>query len=84
MDSTRYLIVGGGSAGASAVEAIRARDHEGRIVLVSDERYLPYDRVPLSKEYLRGELSRENLFIQHPSSTNKSEWRFYLAAVHKN
>ncbi len=66
MVSTRYLIVGGGLAGASAVEAIRARDREGRIVLVSDERHLPYDRVPLSKEYLRGELSRENLLVQTP------------------
>ncbi len=64
MDHTRYLIVGGGLAGGSAIEAIRVRDGEGRIVLVSEERHLPYDRVPLSKDYLTGELRRENLFLQ--------------------
>ena len=46
------------------MEAIRSRDREGRIVLVSDERHLPYDRVPLSKEYLMGKLPRESLFLQ--------------------
>lgn len=51
-------------AGGSAVEAIRARDKEGRIVLVSDERHLPYDRVPLSKGYLMGKLRRESLLLQ--------------------
>ena len=64
VDSTRYLIVGGGLAGGSAVEAIRARDQEGRIVLVSDEKHLPYDRVALSKGYLMGKLRQESLFLQ--------------------
>jgi NAD(P)H-nitrite reductase large subunit len=64
MDSTRYLIVGGGLAGGSAIEAIRARDQKGRIVLVSDEKYLPYDRVGLSKGYLMGKLKQESLFLQ--------------------
>jgi len=64
VDNTRYLIVGGGLAGGSAIEAIRERDHEGRIVLVSDEKYLPYDRVALSKGYLMGKLGQESLFLQ--------------------
>jgi NADPH-dependent 2,4-dienoyl-CoA reductase/sulfur reductase-like enzyme len=64
VDSTRYLIVGGGLAGGSAVEAIRARDQERRIVLVSDEKHLPYDRVALSKGYLMGKLRQESLFLQ--------------------
>jgi 3-phenylpropionate/trans-cinnamate dioxygenase ferredoxin reductase component len=64
VDSTRYLIVGGGLAGGSAVEAIRAGDQEGRIVLVSDEKHLPYDRVALSKGYLMGKLHQESLFLQ--------------------
>ena len=66
MDGTRHLIVGGGLAGGSAVEAIRAREHEGRIVLVSDEQHLPYDRVALSKGYLTGKLRQESLFLQEP------------------
>jgi NADPH-dependent 2,4-dienoyl-CoA reductase/sulfur reductase-like enzyme len=64
LNEARYLIVGGGLAGGSAVEAIRSRDREGRVVLVSDERHLPYDRVSLSKEYLMGKLPRESLFLQ--------------------
>jgi 3-phenylpropionate/trans-cinnamate dioxygenase ferredoxin reductase subunit len=51
-------------AGGSAAEAIRGRDHEGRAVLVSDEQHLPYDRVPLSKEYLLGNVPRDSLFLQ--------------------
>jgi NADPH-dependent 2,4-dienoyl-CoA reductase/sulfur reductase-like enzyme len=64
VESTRYLIVGGGLAGGSAVEAIRERDKEGRIVLVSDEQHPPYDRVALSKGYLMGKLRQESLFLQ--------------------
>lgn len=64
VENTPYLIVGGGLAGGSAVEAIRSRDREGRIMLVSDEKHLPYDRVPLSKEYLMGKIKRDSLFLQ--------------------
>ncbi|GBC68580.1 Putidaredoxin reductase [archaeon HR01] len=59
-----YLIVGGGLAGGYAVEAIRSIDKVGAIVLVSDENHRPYDRVPLSKTYLRGVMKRERLYIR--------------------
>ena len=52
----KYLLVGGGLTNATAAFAIRERDGEGRIVLVSGENRLPYHRPPLSKEYLRSEL----------------------------
>jgi 3-phenylpropionate/trans-cinnamate dioxygenase ferredoxin reductase subunit len=45
-----YIIMGGGLAGASAVEGIRELDKKGTILLVSAERHLPYDRPPLSKK----------------------------------
>ena len=45
----RYLIVGGGIAGTSAVEAIRAIDAEGSIAIISDEPYRLYSRIMLSK-----------------------------------
>jgi len=45
----KYIIVGGGLAGASAVEGIRARDGSGSIVLFGKESRLPYHRPPLSK-----------------------------------
>jgi 3-phenylpropionate/trans-cinnamate dioxygenase ferredoxin reductase subunit len=45
-----YVIVGGGLAGASAVEGIRELDGAGSILLVGEESHLPYDRPPLSKQ----------------------------------
>jgi 3-phenylpropionate/trans-cinnamate dioxygenase ferredoxin reductase component len=62
-DSQTHVIVGGGLAGAKAAEALREEGFEGRIVLVGQEPELPYERPPLSKEYLRGESSREKVFV---------------------
>ncbi len=64
MEDATYVIVGGGLAGFNAIPAIRERDPEGRIVLVTDERERPYDRVPLSKRYLQGALSRNGVFLR--------------------
>src|SRR3954447_5394714 len=52
--SSTFAIVGGGLAGAKAAEALRANDFEGHIVLFAGEEHLPYERPPLSKEYLAG------------------------------
>ena len=60
-----HVIVGGGLAGAKAAEALRSEGFEGRIVLVGDELDRPYERPPLSKDYLRGESEREKVFV-HP------------------
>ena len=54
-----HVIAGAGLAGAKAAEALRSEGFEGRIVLVGDEPELPYERPPLSKDYLRGETPRE-------------------------
>ena len=64
MDAAKYVIVGGGLAGFNAIPAIRERDADGRIVLVTDEKERPYDRVPLSKRYLQGALSRDGVFLR--------------------
>jgi 3-phenylpropionate/trans-cinnamate dioxygenase ferredoxin reductase component len=53
--SRTFVIVGGGLAGGSAAAALRADGFDGRVVLVGSEREEPYNRPPLSKEYLRGE-----------------------------
>ena len=66
MEDATYVIVGGGLAGFNAIPAIRQLDADGRIVLVTDERERPYDRVPLSKKYLQGVLSREGVFLRSP------------------
>jgi len=63
MKSTRYLLVGGGLASSQAAKQIRKADPQSPITLVGDEPYVPYDRPPLSKEFLRGEKPREALFF---------------------
>lgn len=58
------LIVGGGQAAAQLVVSLRLGGHGGRITLVSDENAPPYQRPPLSKQYLAGELERERLLLR--------------------
>jgi 3-phenylpropionate/trans-cinnamate dioxygenase ferredoxin reductase subunit len=50
-----FVIVGAGLAGAKAAETLRQEGFEGRLVLVGDEPERPYERPPLSKDFLRGE-----------------------------
>jgi 3-phenylpropionate/trans-cinnamate dioxygenase ferredoxin reductase component len=58
-ESQTHVIVGAALAGAKAAEALREEGFDGRIVLVGSEPELPYERPPLSKDYLRGESPRE-------------------------
>jgi 3-phenylpropionate/trans-cinnamate dioxygenase ferredoxin reductase subunit len=53
--SGTFVIVGASLAGAKAAEALRTEGFEGRVVLVGEEPSRPYERPPLSKDYLRGE-----------------------------
>jgi len=55
------VIVGGGHGGAAAASSLRLRKFDGTVAIVGDERELPYDRPPLSKEYLLGEKSWDRL-----------------------
>ncbi|WHU02192.1 FAD/NAD(P)-binding oxidoreductase [Sphingomonas sp. NIBR02145] len=59
------LIVGAGHGGAQAAIALRQNKFEGSIALLGDEPELPYERPPLSKEYLSGEKAFERLLIRN-------------------
>jgi 3-phenylpropionate/trans-cinnamate dioxygenase ferredoxin reductase subunit len=59
MDDRTFVIVGGGLAGAKAAETLREEGFEGGVVLIGDEDEQPYERPPLSKEYLQGKAERE-------------------------
>jgi 3-phenylpropionate/trans-cinnamate dioxygenase ferredoxin reductase subunit len=52
--SSTFAIVGGGLAGAKAAEGLRDKDFDGHVVLFAAEDHLPYERPPLSKEFLAG------------------------------
>jgi len=64
IDKADVAIVGGGLAAAEAAKTLRGDGFDGRIVLVAEERHLPYERPPLSKEYLRGEAPTTKLLAQ--------------------
>ncbi len=63
MTTPTFLIVGAGMAGARAAVTLRDEGFEGRVVLIGDEPAPPYDRVPLSKQRLRGEPGGHALFV---------------------
>jgi len=60
-----YVIVGGGLAGASAIEGIRQRDQNGSILLLAREPHFPYDRPPLSKQLWFGKKKLEEIYLHN-------------------
>ena len=66
MSATAELVViGGGAAGAAAIRGYREAGGAGRIALVTDEQVLPYERPPLSKEFLRGDRHSGDLPLEN-------------------
>jgi len=61
-----FVIVGASHASVQAIDTLRREGHKGPIVLVGDEPHLPYNRPPLSKKFLSGELERERLLLRSP------------------
>ncbi len=59
----RYLIIGSGLAGASAIEGIRERDARGTIQVIGSEKHLPYDRPPLTKKLWTGKKKVDDIFL---------------------
>lgn len=62
-DSRCFIVIGAGQAGAWIAKTLRSEKFEGRILLVGDEPYLPYERPPLSKAALLGEVEAESCFF---------------------
>jgi 3-phenylpropionate/trans-cinnamate dioxygenase ferredoxin reductase component len=63
-----FLLIGGGMASAHCAAELRRRGAEGSILLIGREPEPPYERPPLSKEYIRGEAAREDAYV------NPAEW----------
>jgi 3-phenylpropionate/trans-cinnamate dioxygenase ferredoxin reductase subunit len=81
--SGTFVIVGASLAGGGAAATLREEGFEGRVVLIGAEPQPPYERPPLSKEYLRGELSFESALVR-PSGfydENGIESRFGVRAT---
>ena len=64
---SHVIVVGAGQAGASCVARLRAKGFDGRITLIGEEPFPPYQRPPLSKAYLLGEMERDRLYLRPES-----------------
>ncbi|MGD0998228.1 MAG: FAD-dependent oxidoreductase [Thermoleophilia bacterium] len=76
-----FAVVGGGAAGAAAVEALRQHGFAGRVVLISREDRRPYDRPNLSKDYLTGTASADWLPLRPASFYERHDIELRCAAV---
>ncbi|SNS38010.1 Reductase C-terminal [Geodermatophilus saharensis] len=80
--STTIAVVGASLAGLSAARALRDQSYDGRIVVIGDEVHAPYDRPPLSKEFLAGTASRQDIALGAPDDEDlQLEWRLGTTAV---
>lgn len=66
VDPRTFIILGTGAAGLAAAETLRQDGFQGRVVLITQEDRLPYDRPDLSKGYLEGANPQENLWLRPP------------------
>ena len=63
MGKQTFVIVGASLAGAKAAEELRSQGFDGRVVLLGGEAERPYERPPLTKDYLRGESERDKAYV---------------------
>ena len=63
-DAQSVVIIGAGQAAAQACQSLRMGGYEGALTLIGDEAALPYQRPPLSKAYMKGELPEERLYFK--------------------
>jgi 3-phenylpropionate/trans-cinnamate dioxygenase ferredoxin reductase component len=83
MVSDRYVIIGAGQAACQTAVSLRAAGFSGRITLIGDEIKPPYQRPPLSKKYLSGEIGEDRLYLRPPTffAQNKIELMLGIRAT---
>ena len=74
----RIVIAGAGHAAGQAVASLKQRKFDGKIVLVGDEPYLPYQRPPLSKKFLAGDMQAERLYVKPESFYDDPQIELHL------
>ncbi|MEU0603134.1 FAD-dependent oxidoreductase [Streptomyces sp. NPDC006393] len=67
-------VVGASLAGLSAARSLRSQGYDGRLVVIGDEPHRPYDRPPLSKEFLAGTLGEADLALERDDEDLGAEW----------
>ena len=81
MSKQTFVIVGASLAGAKAAEELRGQGFDGRVVLVGAEAERPYERPPLTKDYLRGESEREKAYVHAAGFYTENEIELETATV---
>jgi NADPH-dependent 2,4-dienoyl-CoA reductase/sulfur reductase-like enzyme len=80
--SQRIVVAGASLAGLRTIEALRREGYAGEIVALSAEKHLPYDRPPLSKQYLKGEWETDKISLRRQGYDDLSvDWRLGVAAA---
>ncbi|MGC0342519.1 NAD(P)/FAD-dependent oxidoreductase [Streptomyces sp. SLBN-8D4] len=74
-------VVGASLAGLSAARSLRKQGFDGRLVVIGDELHRPYDRPPLSKEFLAGSLAEADLALESDDEDLRAEWLLGVRAV---
>ena len=72
------VIIGCGQAGGQAAASLRQEKYEGPITMIGQEPYIPYQRPPLSKQYLSGEQEKEKLSLRQESFYSEKEINLML------
>jgi len=72
-DDRGFIIIGASLAGAKAAETLREEGFDGRITLIGEEPVRPYERPPLSKEYLQGKAEADVAFVHDPAYYDKHD-----------
>lgn len=74
-------MVGASLAGLSAARSLRKQGYDGRLVVIGDELHRPYDRPPLSKEFLSGSLAEADLALEPDGEDLRVQWLLGVRAV---
>ncbi|MFI6461162.1 NAD(P)/FAD-dependent oxidoreductase [Streptomyces sp. NPDC050528] len=74
-------VVGASLAGLSAARSLRKQGYDGRLVVIGDEAHRPYDRPPLSKEFLAGTVVEDDLLLETDDEDLRAEWLLGVRAV---
>jgi NADPH-dependent 2,4-dienoyl-CoA reductase/sulfur reductase-like enzyme len=74
-------VVGASLAGLSAARSLRKQGYDGRLVVIGDELHRPYDRPPLSKEFLAGSLPEADLALEPDAEDLRAQWLLGVRAV---
>ena len=78
-DNRGFVIIGASLAGAKAAETLREEGFDGRIALIGEEPVRPYERPPLSKDYLQGKAEADVAFVHDPAYYDKHDIDLRLA-----